>query len=289
MHQPLLDTSARRWLLGVALLAGLAALIVSFAPSIDAQSQPRPPQWFWGVDADAYAGATIKAINQNGVELSIDEDEDNAVVSERGEWSYVIDTDEASRVTIRLIGSDVTLETSPITVVGDGEFTEVSIADFRHDVTAVEPEATLPVRIRARVVPIGEYDNVPHRSVEFNLIVNGEPLPLEEGRQRARTMRPDREVGRWYSSLVFELGDGFEAQIIACTNSTGGHRFGLRVEGHDDFIPQRNLVPGSWTRTDWLASSWTNTERYIQIPRPGDDPNPDRAPRPDGVDCLYGK
>ncbi len=281
MHQPLLDTSARRWLLGVALLAGLAALIVSFAPSIDAQNQPRPPQWFWGVDADAYAGATIKAINQNGVELSIDEDEDNAVVSAQGEWSYVIDTDEASRVTFRLIGSDVTLETSPITVVGDGEFTEVSIADFRHDVTAVEPEATLPVQIRARVYPSSENPAIPFRSIEFNLSVDGVPEALNDN-PRERTIRPNHASGRWYRSNWFDLGDGFRAAIIACKDQSGGVRFGVRVDGRDDIIPRLNLLPASRTSTRWAVSN------EVDIMQPGNDANPSRAGRGDD-NCRFGK
>ena len=69
MKSILFDGAARRWSLTIGLLAGLAALLVTLAPSLDAQ-QPPAPHWFWGNDADSYAGSEIKAINQNGVEVS---------------------------------------------------------------------------------------------------------------------------------------------------------------------------------------------------------------------------
>ena len=269
--------ATRKWSLSLALVAGLAALLLTLTPSIEAQ-QPPAPHWFWGIDLDAYVGDEIQAVNQAGTVVA------NTRVGAHGAWSIIVSTQDARTVKLRLITDDVTRETEALDVI-EGGFDEggLSITDFKavDDDLADVSDDTLTVRIRARVHPTSEDPTIPYRSIEFNLGVNGVPVELND-MPRQRTIRPNHASGRWYRSNWFDLGDGFEAAIIACKDQSGGVRFGVRVEGRDDIIPRLNLLPASRTSTNWARSN------EIDLPLPGSDPSPSRAGRGD-ENCRYGK
>ncbi len=252
MQHTLSDTWTRRGLIIVAVLATLAALSVSLIPSTSAQQGlPEIPHWFWGTDAHAFNGARVSALDQNGNVLAVTEEEDHPVVRQGG-WSYAIATDEASRVTFRIDTRDGTFETDPKTVIGDGEDTEISIAEFRHEVTAA---ATKPIQIIARLHPTRTY-----RTVEFNIRINGvdaDPAP------RARYMSPREATNRWLESSLIDAGDGFQVRVIACKRDNDSLVFGLRVEGHDDILPRQRLFSSSIEDNRWKHSN------PIDVPLPG--------------------
>ena len=60
MRAILFEGAAKRWSLGVALLAGVAALLMASRQGLR-RSNLQPPHWFWGNDADSYAGSEVKA------------------------------------------------------------------------------------------------------------------------------------------------------------------------------------------------------------------------------------
>ena len=285
MRAILFEGAAKRWSLGVALLAGVAALLMASSQGVEAQ-QPPAPHWFWGNDADSYAGSEVKVFNQNGAEISSG-GEGSGQIGSDGSWYVSVSRDDASQVKLRIVSSSGDRETSYMDVIEGGfspsglsisAFTPV--VDLTDDVEDLED--TLAVRIRARVYPSSEDSTIPFRSIEFNLIVNGVPQSLNDN-PRERTIRPNHASGRWYRSNWFDLGDGFRAAVIACKDQEGGVRFGVRVDGRDDIIPRFNLLGASRTSTGWAAS---NPE--IDIMRPGDDLNPNRAGRGD-ANCRYGK
>ena len=281
MRANLIDAAARRWVLRAALFLGLIAMIAALATTVDAQgNQPKTPHWFWGTDADAYTEATIQAVNQNGTVV------ETATIDSDGGWSVVVSPEDAAQVKLRIVSASGDRETALMDVIVGGfdpdglSIAEFQVVDDTDDLDNLADDSeTLTVKIRARVHP--EHPDIPYRSIEFNLSVDGEPLPLNDN-PRERTIRPNHSSGRWYQSNLFALGDGFEARIIACKDQSGGVRFGVRVEGQDDIIPRLNLLPGSRTTTRWAASN------EIDLPLPGNDPNPSRAGRGD-TDCLYGK
>ncbi len=274
MHQTLLDLSARRWLAGIALLAGLAALVVSFAPTSvaqDAQDTPPPPHWFWGNDADAYAGETVQAVDQDGVVLAVAEGSDNAVnsvVSGAGEWSYQIKTDEATLVRFRITTSRGTLETSsfPVSSVG---LTQVPIADFR---SVAAPSETKEINVIARLHPTRE-----SRTLEFNIRVGGVDVDPPPSR---RYLGPSLAYNRWLQSSPIDAGDGYTVRVIACKQNDDDVIFGVRVEGHDDIIPRQRRLATSITHNRWLRSS------LIEIPMPGDSEDVVRLREDEG--CTGG-
>ena len=278
-----IDPGARRWTLRVAMLGLLAALFVGLASVVDAQSQqPKPPHWFWGRDADAYAGASVVAVDASGDVVSTAQ-EGSGVVGSDGAWYVSVSTEDATRIKLRLVATNVTRETGFMDVVAGG-FDEdpISISAFAIVEDAMDgDEETLAIRIRARVYPSDENPAIPYRSIEFNLSIGNDPVELNDN-PRERTIRPNHASGRWYYSNWFDLGDGFEAAIIACKDQDGGVRFGVRVEGRDDIIPRQNLLPASRTSTGWARSN------VIDLPLPGSDSNPDRAGRGDD-DCQYGR
>lgn len=270
MHQTLLDRSARRWLIGAALLAGLAALIVTLAPGAVAQSQgtPQPPHWFWGEDADSYAGSTVQAFDQNGDELVVS-GEGQGVVGADGGWFHSILRTEATRVSFRLTNSSGSRQTALLDVIS-GNFQEVPISEFTQTVTAA-PE-TKSIRVIARLHPTREL-----RTLEFNIRVDGvdvDPAP------RARFLGPDLAYNRWLQSSVIDAGDGFEVRVIACKQDDDDVIFGVRVEGEDDIIPRARRLGVSITHNRWLQSS------EIPIPMPGDNANPVRLRADQG--CTGG-
>lgn len=275
MKSILFDGALRRWSLTVGLLAGLAALLVTLAPSIDAQQRPQTPHWFWGNDASAYAGAEIKAFDQNGVEINTGGD-GTAIISSNGEWSVTISQEDAIQVRLRIVSPSGDRETALMDVIVGGFDSEgLSIREF--NLVAREP---VSIRIRARVYPTGEHPDIPHRSIEFNLVVDDEVQPLND-MPRQRTIRPHHASGRWYASNEFEIGGGLTARIIACKRPDDGVRFGVRVDGYGDFIPRRNLMSASRTSTSWAVS-----DPAVLIP--GTQPVDGRAGRGDD-NCTFGK
>lgn len=278
MRSILFGGAARRWSLSVALLAGLAALLVSFAATTSAQDNPRPPHWFWGVDMDSYVGDQVVAINQSGVQVGASR------IDNQGTWSVTVSPDDARTVTLRLVTASGDRETDPLDVM-DGGFDAdgLSISAFSNRISGEVDQVgdTLPVQIRARVYPSSEDPTIPFRSIEFNLSVDGVPQTLNDN-PRERTIRPNHASGRWYRSNWFDLDNGFRAAIIACKDQDGGVRFGVRVDGQDDIIPRLNLLSGSRTSTRWAVSN------EVHISQPGNDPNPSRAGRGD-TNCLFGK
>lgn len=257
MHQTLLDRSIGRWLIGAALLAGLAALIVTLAPGAAAQGQgtPQPPHWFWGEDADSYAGSVVRAFDQNGVELVVS-GEGQGVVGPDGGWFHSILRTEATRVSFRLTNSSGSRQTALLDVVS-GNFQEVPISEFTRTVSAA-PE-TKSIRVIARLHPTREL-----RTLEFNIRVDGvdvDPPP------RARFLGPDLRTDFWLVSSPIDAGGGFEVQVIACKRANDNVIFGVRVAGHDDILPRGRVFRSSFTHNDWLAST------PIEIPLPGDNDN----------------
>ena len=216
MRAILFEGAAKRWSLGVALLAGLSVMLLMFASSISAQSQPKPPAWFYGQDADSYVGAQVKAFNQNGVALSASETDVDIVDSEGG-WSLSILVSDATRVTFQIVHSTGTLESSSVHVV-DGTLTEVPIADFR--VVSDVIEDTIEVHIIARRADDGR--------IEFGMRDpdGADIFP------RARFF-PQGGPGhtRWLRSSLIDFGDGFEggsspamSKRMAEPNSASGSR-----------------------------------------------------------------
>lgn len=244
----------RRWTLRLAALAALVGLIAAFAPSLGAQGFPDPPHWFWGKGYDAFAGDTIRAVDTDGEEIT------STTVNRDGQWSLTIGPMDHSKVKFELDADDGVRETREYDVV-KADLTEIQITDFAaadqpdEDLVTTEP-TTLDVRIRARLHPTRTL-----RTLEFNLIVNGEPLDPAPTR---RYLGPSLEYDRWYQSSVIDAGEGFEVRIIACKQTDDDVIFGLRVEGHDDIVPQARRLPVSVTHNEWLRSS------VIPIPQAGD-------------------
>ncbi len=278
MQTILIDAGARRWTLRVVLVGLLAAAIVALAATADAQDHPKPPHWFWGHGADAYVGAAVTAIDDNG------DDVGSGVVGADGRWSLTVQPEDASRAKLRISTTNETRETDLMDVLPGGfDIAGLSITDFDLvDSAMIEDDSeTLTLQIRARVYPSSEDPRIPFRSIEFNLRVNGVDQELND-QPTQRTIRPNHASGRWYSSNLFDLGDGFEARIIACKQPDGGVRFGVRVSGRDDIIPRLNLLPASRTSTNWASSN------EVDIQKPSEDTNVSRAGRGD-TNCRYGK
>lgn len=269
MRSILFGGAARRWSLSVALLAGLATLIVSLAATTNAQDNPRPPHWFWGDDMDSYVGDQVVAINQNGVQV------ESSNIDSSGGWYLTVSPEDARTVTLRLVTDSGNRETDPFDVMEAGFDAEgLSISDFQHRI-----EQTIPIDIYARLHPT----RTP-RTWEFTVRINGVPVdPAPPSRYHGPSLQ--REA--WYQSSRINIAGGYEVRVIACRTENESMRFGLRVEGRDDIIPQRNLLSGTRTSNSWARST------LIDLPLPGDDPNPSRAPGtrapvPD-ADCRYGK
>lgn len=256
MTSILFASGAKRLALSLALLAGLAALLISVAPSIMAQDNPRPPHWFWGVDLTSYVGDQVVAINQDGEQVG------SSPVDSDGGWSVAVSPEDAQTITLQLITDSGTRATDSLDVMdggfdGDG----LSITDFKHRVVE-EVEAvgeTLPIQIIARL----RDDRTP-RTFEFSIRINGvdaDPPP------RLRHHTPGLDRNRWYQSSLIDAGDGFEVRVIACRQDDEDMLFGVRVEGHDDIIPRLHRIGASHSRNNWLQSN------EIEVPEPGDNDN----------------
>ena len=240
MRTILFEGATRRWVLSVALLAGLATLLVTLAPSINAQ-QPEAPHWFWGRDADLYSGAVIKAFNQNGVEIDTGP-EGSGVIDAEGGWFVVVSLDDATHVTLRIVSASGDHETALMDVI-DGEFNPSGLS-----ITAFAPivEETIAVRIIARRADDGR--------IEFGM----------RGPDGADILPPARFFpnggpghSRWLRSTVIDFGDGFEGRLIArYVEADGRTEFGFRVVGHDEIFPQARFFPAEGPNHNrWLRSS----------------------------------
>lgn len=240
MRTILFEGGNRRWSLSIALLAGLAVLLVSLAPSIDAQDNPRPPHWFWGNDADAYAGDVIQAVNHNGTVIQ------TATIANDGGWSVIVSLDDATMIKLQLVTNTVTRETGYLDVIEGGFEPEgLSIANFS---TIVGPpgDGTLTVRIIARRAIDGR--------IEFGMRgPDGEDI-LPPAR-----FFPAAGPGhsRWLRSTEIDFGNGFVGRIIARHVAADGRtEFGFRVAGYDDIFPRARFFPASGPdHNRWLRSS----------------------------------
>ncbi len=252
MRSTLFDGTVRRWSLMVALVAGLATLWITLAPSLDAQDQPLPPQYFWGTDATNYVGAEVKVFDQNGNELpacpeSAQCGEHVGMVSGEGEWHVAVDSRETSKVRLRIVSSSESRETNLLDVVGgDGE--AVSIRQFVNVVQVdTTPTETLPIKIRVRLHPTREL-----RTLEFNIEVNGEEVTP---RPAKRYLTPGLPTDRWLQSSPIDAGNGYQVRVIACKQSDDDVLFGVRVAGHDDIIPRLHRMPSRVTDNNWKRSN----------------------------------
>ncbi|MCY3567215.1 MAG: hypothetical protein OXH38_01205 [Chloroflexi bacterium] len=264
MKSQLFAVLTRRRLAGLAALVGALVVLALIASVVDAQ-QPKLPHLFWGRDAGQYSGATITAVNQNGVEVQ-PAIEGGGVVNPDGSWSLAISPDDARTVVLRLTLGEIVRETDSLDVI-EAEFpTEgISIADFSNTVAAA---STKEIRVIARLHPTR-----PLRTLEFNIRVGGvdvDPAPTR------RFFTPGLENNRWYQSIpVSDLGDGFEARVIACRQDDGDVVFGVRVEGHDDVLPSGRVFFTRNTHNRWLHST------PIEISRPSDNQDVVRLGRGD--------
>ena len=273
------EGATRRWCLRVAIVTGLTALLIGLASSITAQENsqenPRPPHWFWGTDLDSYVGDQVVAINQDGQQVGA------STVDSQGGWTVTVSPETARTVTLQLISDSGTRATDAIDVMEGGfDADGLSITEFRNRIDDTsQVDETIKVEIYARLHPT----RTP-RTWEFTVRVDGVPV---DPAPRARYHGPSLQREAWYSSSPISIAGGFEVQVIACRTDDEDMRFGLRVEGQDDIIPRRNLLPGDRTSTNWARSN------LIDLPLPGSDPDPSRAPgtrapAPD-ADCRYGK
>ena len=251
MIRILTASAAKRWSLSVALMAGLAMMIVALSPSADAQGSdlPTPPHWFWGNDASAYVGATVEAVDANGtVFTSSSPDESAHIVDSTGGWSVQISQDQASRVKLRLTHGNVVRETAFFDVLKGGfSVAGISITQFMIvDDELVDDSDTITVRIIARRAPDGR--------IEFGMRdQNGEEIF-----PRARFF-PNGGPGhsRWLSSSLIDFGGGFEGKIIArYEEGRGRTEFGFRVVGYDELFPRARFFPATGPdHNRWLTSS----------------------------------
>ncbi len=250
------DYQARRRNLRFAVVGGLTALLLALLLAPNALSQQPPaPHWFWGSDAQAYAGDEIKAFNQNGVEVETG-GEGSGRIGADGRWFTAISTAGGTeQVKLRIVSSKGDRETALMDVIQGGFDSQgLSITAFR----AVAEELgfdddTIAVRIIARRAEDGR--------VEFGMRdPDGENvLP------RARYF-PDGGPGhsRWLRSTVIDFGDGFTGRIIARYVAEDGRtEFGFRVEGYEDIFPRARFFPAEGpAHNRWLRSS------EIEIGRP---------------------
>ena len=268
MRTILFEGATRRWALGVVLLAGLAALLVSLVPFAGAQDNPLPPHWFWGTHLESYVGDEVVAVNQDDIQVG------SSTVDSEGSWTIAISPDAARTVTLRLITDSGIRQTDLLDVIQGGfDAQGLSITDFKHRVADEIEEVgeTLAVRIIARLHPTRA-----SRTLEFNLRVNGvdiDPPPS------ARFLTPSLATDRWLNSSDIDAGDGYVVRIIACKQADDDVIFGLRVEGYDDIIPPRRRLASTTTHNRWLQSS------EIAIPLANDNDDVVRLGRGD-IGCT---
>ncbi|MCY3557492.1 MAG: hypothetical protein OXH13_02445 [Chloroflexi bacterium] len=263
MKSQLFAVLTRRRVAGLAALFGAVVVLAMFASIVDAQGQPRLPHIFLGYDAGSYVGATITAYNENGVEVP-GATETGGFVDADGTWSLAISPELARTVVLRLTLGQIVRETDPLDVIeADITIEGLSIADFR-------PVLTKEIRVIARLHPTRAL-----RTLEFNIRVGGvdvDPPP------RARYLGPNERSNSWLRSSPIDAGDGFWVRVIACKRDNGSVIFGVRVDGHDDFLPRGRLFRSSVTHNRWLPST------PIEIERPGSSQSVVRLGRDPGCD-----
>ena len=251
MQSILIGGARRRPVRGLVLLTALATLLVALSATAQAQEQPDPPHWFWGIDADAHNGATISAIDQNDKQVS------SSTVDSKGGWHLTVSTEAAERVKLRLVDGDMVRETDFIDVVAGGFSSEgLSIAAFSIVPETLEQGAstTIMARIIARRTSDGR--------IEFGMrdSDNQDIFP------RARYF-PAGGPGhnRWLRSSEIDFGGGFAGQIIARYGSADGRtEFGFRVAGYEDIFPRARYFPATGPNHNrWLRSS----EIELGLPR----------------------
>ncbi len=245
MQTILIDAGARRWTLRVVLVGLLAAAIVALAATADAQDHPQPPHWFWGNDAYAYAGATVTAIDADGNDVG------SGGVGSDGGWYVAVQSEDASRVKLRITNAKVTRETAYMDVKQGGfDPAGVSISAFTNfvddDLQETVPPSSIEVRIVARRADDGR--------IEFGM----RDQHGEEIFPRARYF-PNGGPGhsRWLRSSEIDFGDGFVGRIVArFVEETGRTEFGFRVEGYDDIFPRARFFPATGPdHNRWLTST----------------------------------
>lgn len=249
MRRILCDGTAKQLTVRIALVAGLVALLVTLAPTLDAQTPPPAPHWFWGRDAESYAGAQVVIIDEDGnVIPSVSEE--SGVVDSTGGWHVSVFASQSPRVKLRLVTATVSRETDYMDVISGGFDPEgLSITAFRPIV-----DETITVRIIARRAADGR--------IEF-----GMRGPDGEEFLPPRRFFPATGPGhtRWLSSTLIDFGDGFEGRIIArYVEADGRTEFGFRVAGYDEHFPTRRFFHAAPApdHNRWLSSS------EIEIGRP---------------------
>jgi len=257
MRTILLDSTARRLGMSIALLAGLAVLLVSLTPRVHSQLPPPAPHWYWGIDADAYAGAEIKVFDQDGNEVIIDAEGSGRVDSDGGWWVAVLQL-QATQIRLRLITDSIARETDLLDVISGGfDPRGTSIADFKHVVTdsisSIGDSATISVRIIARRAEDGR--------IEFGMRGPDGVNILPPAR-----FFPDGGPGHslWLRSTEIDFGGGYVGWIIArYVEADGRTEFGFQVEGYEDIFPRARFFPADGPdHNRWLRS----TEIEIGLP-----------------------
>ena len=235
MRSLLCDGTAKQLTVRIALVAGLLALLVTLAPTLDAQTPPPAPHWFWGRDAESYTGAQIQIIGEDG-NIIASASEESGVVDSAGGWHVSVFASQSARVKLRLVTATVSRETDYMDVISGGfDPSGLSITAFRNTVTAevAVPTETITVRIIARRAADGR--------IEF-----GMRGPDGENILPPARFFPAAGPGhsRWLRSTEIDFGSGFTGRIIARHVAVDGRtEFGFRVEGYDDIFPRARFFP----------------------------------------------
>lgn len=248
------DAAASRWIVRLALVAGLLALLISLTPALDAQERPPGPQVFYGADADAYAGSVIEVFNQSGVKISSG-GEGTGIIGSDGTWWVQISLEDATRAKLRIVSASGDRETQLLDLI-EFDLKEISIREF-------SPVATSPSQ-----PPQASVCGAPKDSSSANLAGAGETISVRiiarrapDGRIEFGMRGPDREDilprarffpadgpghSRYLRSTPIDFGGGFEGRIIAChVDADGRTEFGFRVEGFDDIFPRARFFPAT--------------------------------------------
>ncbi|MDE2891065.1 MAG: hypothetical protein OXN86_00965 [Chloroflexota bacterium] len=266
------EGAAARWMIRLALVTALLALLVSLTPALDAQERPPGPQVFFGKDATAYAGSEIKVFNQAGVEISSG-GEGTGIIGNDGNWWVQISLDDATRAKLRIVSASGDRETELLDLI-EFDLKEISIRDF-------SPVSTSPSQPSQASIC-----GAPKDSSATNLAGAGETLSVRIIARRAADGRiefgmrgPDGEDilprarffpadgpghSRYLRSTPIDFGGGFQGRIIAChVEADGRTEFGFRVAGYDDIFPRARLFPATGPdHNRFLRSS------VIEIARP---------------------
>ena len=245
-------------------------LAAALIPVINAQLPP-PPHWFWGWDYDAFSGAVVVALDQDGEEV------DRITINAAGEWELSADPRSVQSVTFELRASAGVYLSGEFTVE-DASIDRLVLEDDFVLQAPPEPEVEEPEEIEVEEIGV----RIIARRAEDNRIEFG--MRNADGQEFLPPARFFPAFGpghsRWLSSTPIDFGDGFVGRIIAryaddgegCTEEEevigNGCRteFGFRVEGFDDIFPPARFFPNSGGpgHGRWLQSS------EIEIQRPAE-------------------